>query len=210
MKFYPDTLTRKQRAILPIVARAVEEYGFYLAGGTAIALQLGHRRSDDFDWFTPKRVSDYSILIPQIQQLGFPLEIESHDRASLYTRINGVKASFIEFSFPMLKRVVRWKSEGVAMASLDDLAGMKLAAVAQRGAKKDFIDLFALLEKHRPLNELLSLYQKKFSIRDIGHVLRATTYFDDAERQRMPSMIWGASWLDVKDAIKRQAKEFAA
>ncbi len=96
------------------------------------------------------------------------------------------------------------------MASLDDLAGMKLAAVAQRGAKKDFIDLFALLEKHRPLNELLSLYQKKFSIRDIGHVLRATTYFDDAERQRMPSMIWGASWLDVKDAIKRQAKEFAA
>jgi hypothetical protein len=180
MKFYPDTLTRKQRAILPIVARAVEEYGFYLAGGTAIALQLGHRRSDDFDWFTPKRVSDYSILIPHIQQLGFPLEIESQDRASLYTRINGVKASFIEFSFPMLKRVVRWKSEGVAMASLDDLAGMKLAAVAQRGAKKDFIDLFALLEKHRPLNELLSLYQKKFSIRDIGHVLRATTYFDDA------------------------------
>ena len=94
------------------------------------------------------------------------------------------------------------------MASLDDLAAMKLSAIAQRGSRKDFVDIYALAEKHAPLRQLLDCYARKFSIRDTGHVLYALSYFDDAEREPMPKMLWRLSWQEIKRRIGSELKGF--
>ena len=88
------------------------------------------------------------------------------------------------------------------MASMEDIACMKLSAVAQRGSKKDFIDIYALGLRHFSLKEMLQLYQKKYAVRDIAHVLYGLTYFDDAERERMPKMFWSINWKTVKKTIQ--------
>jgi len=89
--------------------------------------------------------------------------------------------------------------------SLDDLACMKLAAIAQRGSRKDFMDLHVLATDHRPLRDIVDLYRRKYSIEDIVHVLVGLTYFDDAEDEPMPVMLNKVSW----DAVKQQFREWA-
>jgi len=86
---------------------------------------------------------------------------------------------------------------------------MKLSAIAQRGSRKDFVDLYALGSKHRSLARMLDLYRKKFSIDDIAHVLYGLSYFDDADREPIPNMIWEIDWESMKQAIQEWVREVA-
>lgn len=79
---------------------------------------------------------------------------------------------------------------------------MKLSALAQRGSKKDFVDIYALGLKRCSLPDILRLYQQKYSIQDLGHVLYSLVYFDDADRERMPQMLWDTDWRAIKKAIQ--------
>lgn len=79
---------------------------------------------------------------------------------------------------------------------------MKLLAVSQRGAKKDFVDLYALGQSSCSLRQMLRWYKKKFAVEDIAHVLRSLVYFDDADKERMPKMLWDVSWRTVKKTIQ--------
>lgn len=85
---------------------------------------------------------------------------------------------------------------------MDDLACMKLSAVAQRGSKKDFIDVYAIGLRHAALDRMLQLYREKFSIQDIAHVLYGLSYFDDADRERTPRMLWDVDWRFVKATLR--------
>ena len=80
---------------------------------------------------------------------------------------------------------------------------MKLAAVAQRGAKKDFVDVYAVGSRACSLRQMLRWYQKKFAIHDLGHLLFSLAYFDDADRDRTPPLLWDTSWRTMKDTIRR-------
>jgi predicted nucleotidyltransferase component of viral defense system len=93
-----------------------------------------------------------------------------------------------------------------SLASLEDLACMKLSAISQRGARKDFCDIFALGVKQFELKEMLEFYRRKFKIQDVGHVLYGLTYFDDAENERMPRMLWDVKWREIKETIKGWVK----
>jgi predicted nucleotidyltransferase component of viral defense system len=104
---------------------------------------------------------------------------------------------------------VKWTDEGCSLASLDDIAAMKLAAVAQRGSRKDIIDVYALALRHKPIDQLLSLYQKRYKIQDVTHVLYALNYFDDADKERTPTMLWDVNWRAVKAAMKEWIQETA-
>jgi len=84
---------------------------------------------------------------------------------------------------------------------------MKIAAVAQRGSKKDFVDIYALASRAVSLRQMLSWYQSKYAIADVAHVLYSLSYFDDADRERMPTMIWKVKWPAVKNAIRRWVQE---
>ena len=86
---------------------------------------------------------------------------------------------------------------------------MKLSAVAQRGARKDFCDIYALGKKSFSLQEMLDFYQKKFNIRDVGSVLYGLVYFDDAESERMPRMLWDVNWGEIKKNILEWVKDIS-
>jgi hypothetical protein len=98
---------------------------------------------------------------------------------------SGVRVTFLEYRYPALEPPVEWPELQCLLASLNDLASMKLAAVAQRGAKKDFADIYALGLPHRPLPEMLRLYAQRYGVADTAHVLYALTYFDEADRERL-------------------------
>lgn len=98
---------------------------------------------------------------------------------------------------------------GALMAGLDDLAAMKLSAIAQRGAKKDFVDIAAIGRKHASLSDMLRCYQKKYAIKNIAHVLYGLAYFDDANAQLMPKMLWKLPWAEVRTTVERWGKSLA-
>ena len=202
MSFHDEILTVRQRKALRLLGPAAAQRDFYLAGGTAIALQLGHRRSIDFDWFLEGRLGDPLRLAGEIRDEGIPFQSGQIARGTLYGSLYDVRVSFLEFHYPMLDPLVTWPDYGCRLAGLRDLACMKLSAITQRGSRKDFVDLYALGQAGQTLPDMLAWYGEKFGVKDLGHVLYALAYFDDAESERMPRMIWKASWDKIKRTIR--------
>lgn len=142
MSFHPEILSSKQRKTLRLLGPEVTAREFYLASGTALALQLGHRRSADFDWFLEGRMPDPLLLAREVQET-VPFVTTRIEPRTLFGTVSGVRVSFFEFRYPMLDPAVPWPDYGCRLASLRDIACMKLSAIVQRGSKKDFVDLFA-------------------------------------------------------------------
>jgi predicted nucleotidyltransferase component of viral defense system len=210
MTLHPQVLAASQRRALHQMGAILTPRHFYLAGGTALALRLGHRRSVDLDWFTAEQIADAMRLAQEIRDLGAPFETSQVARGTLHGRVSGVRVSLLEYRYPLLAPLVIWPAAACALASLDDLACMKLSAIAQRGSRKDFVDLYALGREHRPLEEMLRLYQRKYSVADLLHLVHALAYFDDADRERMPRMLWNVTWRAVKKTIQEWLRGVAA
>lgn len=149
---------------------------FYLVGGTSIALQLGHRFSIDLDLFSVNDFNPNDII--SILQKDFELQINVEEPKMLITEINGIKVDFVKMSYPILYPVIM--EDGVRMLNIRDLCAMKLKAITQRGNKKDFFDLYYLLE-YISIKEMLEIFKQKFNMNEIFHVVKSLTYFDDAE-----------------------------
>jgi predicted nucleotidyltransferase component of viral defense system len=180
---------------------------FYLAGGTALAIYFGHRYSVDLDWFTKKQIRDPMRLAQEIRDQGIHLKTVSIEKGTLYGTVSGVKVSFLEYRYPLLRPHVAWPEFGCSISSMEDIACMKLSAIAQRGSRKDFVDIYALGLGHVPLRQMLQLYQEKFAVRDIAHVLYGLAYFDDADKERMPRMLWDIDWKTIKKTIQGWVRE---
>lgn len=208
MKLHREVLTEKQRHALEIVGPSTRFHDFYLAGGTAIALRLGHRRSVDLDWFSDARFGDPALLAAALRTEHVPFKATMMAEGTLYGALKGVPASFLHYPYRRLHALGRAR-EGFGLASLDDLATMKLSAIVDRGSKKDFIDVYALATRHRPLQELIQLYEQRFRTADIGHVLVALSYFTDAEGTAMPNMVWKLGWPTVRKAVEMWVRDAA-
>jgi len=174
--------------------------------GTVLAIHYGHRISIDLDWFTAQPFEDSFLLAQALRSTDLDLEIEQVSPGTLHGNIQDVRVTFLQYQYPMLRSVQRWKDMNCDLASLEDLACMKLSAIAQRGARKDFCDLYALGTTSFSLHQMLEFYQQKFGIRDIGSVLYGLVYFDDAENERMPRMLWNINWRDIKKTILEWVK----
>ena len=207
MRWHPEVLSAAQHRVLARLGRAASQGGFYLAGGTALALRLGHRRSIDFDWFCTTPLDDVLRLARTLQDAA-PLKVEGTERGTLHATVFKVRVSFMEYRYPLLRPTTAWAAR-VRLASLEDIACMKLSAVAQRGSRKDFVDLFAL-GRHVPLARALRSFVKKYGTSEIGHVLYGLSYFDDAEREPMPRMLKPWAWSDIKLAIQRRVRALTA
>ena len=210
MTFYSDGLVESQLEVLRKAGRWLSQRQFYLAGGTALAIYLRHRRSVDLDWFTMERLSDPIGFAQALRDEGIIFITDQTAPGTLHGQVSGVRVSFLEFRYPLLSPLAHWEEIDIHLASLDDLACMKLSAVAQRGSKKDFFDIYALCMQHRPLTELLELYRNKFSVTDIGPVIYGLAYFDDAESERDPLLLEKVNWEKVKQAIVKWVREIAA
>jgi hypothetical protein len=202
-------LSREQISVLDHAGRGLAEQGFYLAGGTALTIYFGHRISVDLDWFTSAPLSDPLVLAQRLRDAGLSFETGQTAPGTLYGRIGGLRVSFIEFRYPLLQPLVTWTANGVALASLDDLACMKLSAIAQRGSRKDFYDVHAILDRHQPLSVLLDLYRKKFGVSDISPVLYGLAYFDNAENEPESILLEKVTWVQVKKEIIQSLKNIA-
>jgi predicted nucleotidyltransferase component of viral defense system len=170
---------------------------FVLVGETALSLQIGHRKSIDLDFFT---IVDFesSFLINQLLE-NYNLIVRNQTAQSLVGVIDGVKVDFIRFRYPFGKPIV--EIEGVRMLSVEDIAPMKLDAVSGRVKKKDFYDLYFLLQKFN-LREILNLYSEKFKHQTDFHVIKSLSYFEDAESEPDPIVFEeGLSWEKVKKTI---------
>lgn len=209
MAFHAEVMPVTQQRMLRQLGNFTTERGFYLGGGTAIAIQLGHRRSVDLDWFTPGEIAEPLGLAGELRRSGFAFEVTSVEEGTLHGEVESVKLSFLEYRYPALNPPVEWTEFECRLAALEDLACMKLSAIGDRGAKKDFIDIYELGRTHFTLEQMLDFYQQKFDTRDIAHTIMALTYFDDAEEEDMPEMLWNVEWQEVKQAIEGWVRDYA-
>ena len=209
MTFHPETLQGAQVQVLRQLALLVSSRQLYLGGGTALAIHLGHRLSVDLDWFTPGSIADPLRLAQELRDEGIPFITGSIERGTLHGMMDTVRLSFMEYHYPLLEPTIFWPEFACPLASITDLACMKLSAVAQRGSRKDFIDIYALGKNGLSLREMLSLYQRKYSVKDISHVLYGLSYFDDAEREISPKLLMDMDWKVVKKSIREWVREVA-
>lgn len=172
---------------------------FVLVGGTALALQLGHRKSVDLDWFA---VSDFDTdaLLENLQR-DYAVQPKVQTKGSLITDIEGIKVDFIRFKYAFSHPIV--ETDGLRLLSVDDIAPMKLDAITGRGSKKDFYDLYFLLERYT-LPEILDLYSSKYPHSTLFHVIKSLTWFEDAEVQALPDVLLKkVTWEQVKKRIEQ-------
>lgn len=206
-----------ERAITPACHQALNYLGqhrfiedFYLAGGTALALQIGHRISTDLDWFSITR----TLLNPEREAIRAALstsgtfEVISEQDGLLFTKLFDTDVSFIHQHHALLKPTVSY--QGVPLAAPTDIGLMKLAAVNSRGTRRDFIDLYCLRE-HILVDRLFELAKVKYADRPnfLAVTARALAYFEDAEQQPMPRMLVPVAWSDVRAYCEAAARRLA-
>jgi len=178
----------------------------YLAGGTGLALHLGHRRSHDLDFFSRDPVEP-EMLIRRMKTLaGFALASQAPD--TLHVTIQGIKVSFFAYPYPVLFPFAGFL--GVKVADPRDIACMKLSAIANRGTKRDFVDLY-LVAKQCGLAHLLEWFKQKYADvnHSLTHVLKSLSWFEDADKEPMPDMLAPLSWEDVKRFFRGEASRLS-
>ena len=174
---------------------------FYLAGGTGLALRFGHRMSRDFDFFVPSLFDENSLLAEVDRLVGFSLVAkEPH---TLHAVVQETKVSFLGYPYPMLFPSAQFLQ--VAIADSRDIACMKISAIASRGMKRDFVDLYASAQQFG-LGALLQLFERKYAQSKYNrlHILKSLTFFEDAEKDPMPHMLIPMDWEQVKEFFVRQ------
>ncbi|NBR15772.1 MAG: hypothetical protein EBU01_14525 [Crocinitomicaceae bacterium] len=170
---------------------------FVLVGGTALALQMGNRESIDLDLFSNADFSSNEVLSSLLND--YKIVVNNQLKQTLISTINQVKVDFIKFHYPFIRPFV--VIENIRMASIEDIAAMKLDAITGRGSKKDFYDLFFLLQ-HYSIDDLFSFYSEKYPHQTTFHVIRSLSYFDDAEIQPNPIVFDKTiTWEVVKQKI---------
>lgn len=174
-----------------------------LVGGTALALQLGHRRSIDLNLFGELQIEDYD-LTKAINKIGKATILKNTPNIKIYT-IDNIKVDIVNYFYPWITEPI--KDEEFTLASANDIAAMKLAAITGRGTRKDFIDIYFLLQKFT-LKEILSFYEDKYADGSVFLVLKSLIYFKDAEEDENPMMFKPVDWEKVKQTIVEVYKEF--
>jgi Nucleotidyl transferase AbiEii toxin, Type IV TA system len=177
---------------------------FYLARGTGLALYLGHRRSVDLDLFSAQPFNE-DTLIASLQ--GLPnLTVISKSPQTVYLHASGTKISFIGYQYPLLFPLTDFQA--LAVADVRDIACMKLSALASRGSRRDFVDLYVLARQYG-IPQLLDLFQRRFAQTNYNllHIRKSLTYFADAENEPMPEMLIPLEWEEVKAFFLDKARE---
>lgn len=203
-----NTVTADMRVVLSEFSRSVLGEKFYLAGGTALSLQLGHRLSVDLDFFSP--TEDVPTIRPALEKAlasFHPLLADSAWGNLVYLARN-VRVGFYGYGYELVAPLV--ENEDLRLASIEDIALMKLDALLARAARKDFYDLYFICQKIS-LRHILNLAPQKYpSTRDFEtQAVKRLVYFENAEQDADPQMLIPVEWQKVKDYFVAQSKEIA-
>ncbi len=207
----PEFLPRNSQKVFKILSQMPIWDDFYIGGGTGLILRFGHRISADFDLFSPtnRLSSPERRIIHQLLKKAGKTIVESTREGSFRVTFEGVTLGFFHYDYPLMTSLEKFGK--VRIASLEDIALMKIAAIIGRGSKKDFIDVYYILKNGIKLPKLLKLSRKKFShVRDVSiQALQALVYFDDADDEPMPNMSSPIKWETVKSFFMKEITQFS-
>jgi len=180
--------------------------GFYLVGGTALALKIGHRRSIDIDLFTATDFDTSALLENLMHDFGFRLFFSSKN--TLKGSIEDVKTDFLAHRYPFIREPELL--HGILMLSEQDIIAMKLNAIVTSGQRvKDFIDICFLLKKYS-ISEMLSFYRRKYTLNNDALVLKSLVWFNDIDLSDWPVLLKNPElkWTEVKRKITKAVRNF--
>jgi predicted nucleotidyltransferase component of viral defense system len=192
-------------ALLKELMNLKELKDFRLAGGTALSLRLGHRVSIDLDLFTNQRFEVTEFITYLKTYFNERIKIGGSNRYGVFTSINGIKVDF-------LYRYEKFINEedifdDLRISSLEDIGAMKIQAAASRVSKKDYYDLFELLNVYT-FAELLDFYSKMYANHDVGSMLKSMTDFSELDQDEEPVSLRTVSWDIIKDRISTEIRNY--
>lgn len=199
---FTKTLSGSAQDSLAVLGKSGLFKAAYLAGGSALALHLGHRYSLDFDFFASQSF-DAKELVIKLSQLG-DFKKETIQSETILGVFNEIKFSFFYYRYSLIKKP-GWFLE-LSVADPADIAAMKIAAIVDRGTKRDFVDLYFLIKEKYTAEGILNFYNKKYKklSENIYSILKSLRYFEDAEESEMPRMIKRVSWEEVKRFFEKE------
>jgi len=200
---YYETITPSTLELLKKIQSLKTFKDARLVGGTALALQLGHRQSIYLDFFG-NITSSLEELTEELSAIA-PVSPLSSSKFMRFLIVGGIKVDIVNYPYEWIDNAV--VEEGIVLAGIRDIAAMKLSAITNRGTKKDFIDCYFLL-KTFSLNELICFYLKKYSDTQLFTLIKSLTYFEDAEEEPMPKMAEPIDWHEVKASIVTAVRGF--
>ncbi len=202
---HTEALTSNTKRVFESLGNISLTKDVYLAGGSALALYYGHRFSVDLDWFGQgfKYTDEFRR---KLSSLGC-IKVISQSEDTFHGQLDEVEVSFFHYPYKLLFPKEAY-NQNIYVASDKDIGCMKLEAIASRGNKKDFIDMYFLLQNFS-LGELIAFMPKKFEIEyNTTHLLKALTYFEDAEKTPMPRMIKKINWEEVKRTLVSEVEKY--
>ncbi len=203
-----ECFSEKGWEVFRALAELTHEFQATLAGGTALALQLGHRISSDFDFFTLRDFTPDSA-ISSIRKTGLPFRVTSEGAGTLNTEVNGIKVSLLRFDHPFLETAL--VLDGIQIAGMLDIASMKVIAISQRGLKRDFVDLYFILQE-KPFHQIAGHMVKRFGAERVPviHIGKSLVYFADADGNPEPAYLRGkeVKWEEIKRFFRKHVRQF--
>jgi len=203
---HKESLTKDTESVLEALGASGIVKDLYLAGGTALALHLGHRVSVDLDWFSED--FKYNVTFrKELEKLG-KLSIDSESENTFNGATNGVKISFFQYPYPLISAKIKY-GQNIYLAGIPDIAVMKMEAIAGRGSYKDFIDVYFILQDYS-LEDILGFVKRKFSNIDYNetHLLKSLTYFEDVKGTPKPKMIKEVSWQKITSTMEKEVESY--
>lgn len=174
-----------------------------LVGGTALALQYGHRNSVDLDFFG--NMPDNNLILRDMLSKYGNIEVRGESPNIKCYTMNGIRIDMVSYKYEWIDNMI--EQDGLRLASPKDIAAMKINAIEGRGSKKDFIDIYFLLQ-HYSLKDIIGFYTKKYPEHSEFRALMSLTYFEDADLQLMPRMYKPVDWNEIKSYITIQVKNY--
>ena len=204
---HPKVLTSDAWSAVRRLAAAGLLDGWTLAGGTGMALQFGHRYSEDLDFFRAQEF-DGAQLIDDLARLSH-VQVQARSAGTLHALFDRLRLTFLKTPVPLLFPGAPYR--GLVVADLRDIAVLKLIAIGGRGSRKDFVDLFFYLRSGGSLATVFEMIRRRFAGIDFNeyHLLRSLAFFEDAETEPMPRMLRRVTWANVKKAIVAEVRRLS-
>lgn len=204
-EWHLEVLPASTRQALEYLSKCgwIKDSPWYLAGGTALALQMGHRSSVDLDFFTTEK--DFSLAAMSEQFSKDIWIVDSMTEGTIYGKLYDAKVSFIAYPF-FIPRNPKRKFGAVSILVPRDIAVMKIVAISQRGKKRDFVDLYWYCQHEESLEAVVGRLPDQYPTvaHDFHHILKSMMYFVDADIDPMPAVLFEISWEEVKRYFKRE------
>jgi hypothetical protein len=194
-------------ALVPRLTPTVARHRFVLAGGTSLALRLGHRLSVDLDFFSEEELLP-DLLVGELRAAHLEPEVLQLAPGILSVVVKGVKVSFFHYPYPFVDAPQPY--EGLRVASVLDVAAMSLVTIAQSSARRDFVDLYVILQQ-TPFRTVAARAVQRYGAGFIEPVVigKGLTWFEDADGEPDPQYLGQSlAWDGVKAFFASSFRQF--